>query len=168
MKKNKKYDIIIYGSLIGAIICIIFGYGDSLYILKDTSISFSKKEETNILEDTIIEEPSIMQSIDKKSLFIEYLYSINDQIIIDDVISFDMINSWDTYEVLNTTYDGEILESYYSYLVDIKISNKNATLPTSKNKSLSTNKYIVITLNFNIAYNKTTNNYLVKSIDIPV
>lgn len=168
MKKNKKYDIIIYGSLIGAIICIIFGYGDSLYILKDTSISFSKKEETNILEDTIIEEPSIMQSIDKKSIIKEYLYSINDQIIIDDVISFDMINSWDTYEVLNTTYDGEILESYYSYLVDIKISNKNATLPTSKNKSLSTNKYIVITLNFNIAYNKTTNNYLVKSIDIPV
>lgn len=168
MKKNKKYDIIIYGSLIGAIICIIFGYGDSLYILKDTSISFSKKEETNILEDTIIEEPSIMQSIDKKSIIKEYLYSINDQIIIDDVISFDMINSWDTYEVLNTTYDGEILESYYSYLVDIKISNKNATLPTSKNKSLSTNKYIVITLKFNIAYNKTTNNYLVKSIDIPV
>lgn len=168
MKKNKKYDIIIYGSLIGAIICIIFGYGDSLYLLKNTSISFSKKEETSISADTTIEEPSNMQSIDKTSIIREYLYSINDQIIIDDVVSFDMINSWENYEVLNITYDGEILESYYSYLVDIKISNKNATLPTGKNKRLSTNNYIVVTLNFNIAYNKTTNNYLVKSIDIPV
>ncbi len=167
MKKNKKYDIIIYGSLIGAIICIIFGYGDYIYSLKDATISFSKKE-PSISEDTIIEEPSIMQSIDKKTLFNEYLYSINDQIIIDDVISFDMLNSWDNYEVLSITYDGEILESYYSYLVDIKISNKNATLPTGKNKRLSTNNYIVITLNFNVAYNKTTNTYVVKSIDIPV
>lgn len=167
MKKNKKYDIIIYGSLIGAIICIILGYSDYLYTLKDKGISFSKKE-TNIVEETTKEEePENLHNIDKNSIVKKYLDSILDQIVTDDLISFDMINTWDNYEVLSTSYEREIVESYYSYLVDIKISNMNAFLPTSKNKELSTEEYLVITLRFNIAYSASKNGFIVKSIDIP-
>ena len=166
--KSKKYDIIIYGCLIGAVICVILGCGDYLLTLKDEGISFSKQE-TEVLEEapTTEEEPDIIKNADKNSIVTKYLDSILDQIVTSELISYDMISSWENYEVINTTYEREIVESYYSYLVDIKINNLNAILPTGKNKELSTEDYLVISLRFNIAYNASKNGFIVKSVDIP-
>mgnify|MGYP003290127265 CR=1 FL=1 len=177
MKKNKKYDIIIYGCLIGAILCIVLGCGDYLLTLKEEGISFAVKDTTPKIDNTDYQvpegntgnsEPEELQKADRNAIVEKYLDSIIDQIVIDDLITYDMIKTWDEYEVINTTFEREIVESYYSYYVDIKISNKKATIPTEKNKKLSKDDYIVITLKVNIVDSTAKNGFVVKNIDIPV
>lgn len=169
MNKNKKYDIIIYGSLVLAFVFVCLGYWDNIANPIEDELSFSLKEEkkTEVIREEIDEEPKELVDYDKKGLVKKYLDSLLDRIEFDNIISYDMISSWDTYEVLNTKYERKIAEDYYAYTVDIKINNLEATLPTTKNEELSTEEYIVVTLNANIIYSTTQNGYLVKKIDIP-
>lgn len=170
--KNKKYDIIIYSCLAGALVFICLGYWDNLKDLKDENLSFSIKEK-NTQEEKAEEkkeldlEPKELINADKNGIIKKYLDSLLDQINVDVLITYDMIYSWDNYEILNITYDRKIADNYYAYVVDIKIDNKDAILPTNKNEKLSTKDYIVVTLNVNITYSTVKNGYLVKKIDIP-
>ena len=61
-----------------------------------------------------------------------------------------MVLDWKVYEVENIIYKKKIANNYYEYIANIKISNANAELPTIINKELSTDKYVVISLYFNI------------------
>ncbi len=167
--KNKKYDIIIYSSLVLALMFIVLGYWDNIMDLKNEGISFSIKEEKNESENKNTEpkdtEPKELVKVDKKSLVQKHLDSLLDQIYTDTLITYEEISSWGAYEVLNIKYDRKIADNYYSYIVDIKISNKNTSFAV--NKSLSTKEYNVVTLNVNIAYSEARNGYIVKKIDIP-
>lgn len=172
MKKNKKYDIIIYGCLAGAFIFLVLGYWDNLSDLKDNGLSHAVKE--SFQEEPASEEqpkldlePKELVNTDKQGIIQKYLDSLLDRINVDVLISYDMIKSWEKYEILNVEYIRKIADNYYAYKVDIKISNKDAILPTDKNKELSKKDYIVITLNVNIAHSSVKNGYIVKKIDIP-
>lgn len=170
--KKKKYDIIIYSCLAGALVLICLGYWDNLKDLKAADLSFSIKQSNDFnsseVKGTNIElEPEELLNIDKNSIIKKYLDSLLDRITTDTLISYDMIKSWDNYQILNIAYKREIADNYYAYSVDIKINNQDALLPTKKNEKLSTKDYLVITLNINIAYSKVKNGYLVKKIDIP-
>lgn len=177
MKRKKKssvvYDIIIYSCLLLAITFLVFGAKDYFASLKEPS---TLEEELNSAihelkgtnQEAIVEdkEPEELNNINKKIIIEDYLNSILDRLTKNDYITCEMISSWDTFEILNVNYSRKIIDNYYSYIVDIKISNTNAQLPIQKNQNLSTDKYIVITLTANILKQENSE-YIVKSIDIP-
>jgi hypothetical protein len=112
-------------------------------------------------------EPEALTKEDKKSIVKKYLDSLLDRIYDDSLITYEMIKTWGNYEVLNINYERKITDNYYAYSIDIKINNLDAIVPTNKNEALSTEEYIVISLNANITYLESKNGYIVKKIDIP-
>lgn len=176
MKKRKtlKYDIFIYTTLFLAISILTLGGISYFYSLQEKSnlknelngaIKELKGEEVIIKQKEI--EPTTIKEIDKKNLINDYLNKIYDETIEDDVITHDIIKTWENYEIIGIKYNRKISENYYSYIVDIKIFNFKAKLPTSKNSELTNDKYIVVTLNANISYSPENNTYSVKSFNIP-
>lgn len=177
MKKKKlklKDDVIIYSCLLAALICLILGGKDYFESLKEKSNikdeitgAIHELQGKEIEENIVYEEPQELQKIDKKEIIIKYLDSIIDQIKTDDLLNYDMLKTWGDYEVLNVIYEREITDNYYSYQVDIKVSNREAQLPTIKNKKLSKDNYIVVTINANISNSIENNSYEVKCLSIP-
>ena len=96
-----------------------------------------------------------------------YIELLLDKIETDEVLTYDIVHSWNSYEIIDIKYKRQITNNYYVYQTNIKINNVKALIPTTKNKELSTNKYIVITLNVNILNDLNTNKYIVKGLDIP-
>ena len=68
---------------------------------------------------------------------------------------------------MSISYNRKIANNYYSYTTHIKISNINANFANIENKELSRDKYKVISLIFNIVKDPITNEYTVKTTDIP-
>lgn len=176
IKKFNKYDVIIYGCLFAAILCLVLGGQDYLKSLKEENSVKEivksaikeiapEEENVNINSSTGEPEPEKLVNFDKFSIVQKYLDSIIDQIVRDDLISYKMIKTWDKYEVLNMTYSKEITDKYYEYIVDVKISNKKATLPKEENIDLSTDEYSVITLKVYILDSEERNGFIVKNID---
>ncbi len=168
------YDIIIYGCLSTAAILLILATIDYYNTLKEPSkIDNEVKEAIKELQSSeeelpvIDTEPNTMKSKKIKEQINIYLEELLDQTKTNEKISYEMIKSWDNFEVINSTYERKITKNYYSYKTDIKINNLKAKLPTSKNEKLSTDKYIVVTLNFNIYDILESPNIAIKSVDIP-
>ena len=172
LRRNIKFDFIIYGSLIGASTLLIFGaksycaslseYNGFTSEIKNAIKEMKGEETVNIPQN---EKPEILNNINEKEIINNYLYSLLDGINTNETISSDMIKSWQNFEIINTNYLKEITTTYYSYSFDLKISNPNALLPVKKNEKLSTKDYTVITLIANISIKNNEN--LIKSIDIP-
>ncbi len=164
ISRKIKYDFVIYSSLLLALVLI--GYSSFSY-LENQSYSLKdllKKEEPQPVVEV---EPVELQSIDKKELINKYLLDVVDEKIKDNLISSQMVLDWKVYEVENIIYKKKIANNYYEYIANIKISNANAELPTIINKELSTDKYVVISLYFNIIKDDEVNEYYIKSTDIP-
>lgn len=163
LNRKFKYDFIIYSCLLASLILIgstSYSYlSNSSYSMKD--IIFEKNEED------IVEEPKELKKINKKELLNNYLIDLLDEIKTDEVLTYNILHSWKSYEILDIIYEREITNDYHTYQVNIKINNTNALLPTTKNKELSTNDYIVLTLNMNILIDSNSNNHIVKGLDIP-
>ncbi len=162
ISRKFKYDFTIYTCLLLALVLI--GYSGYSYL---DNQSYSLKELLTKEEPPIIEEPQDLVKVNKQDIINKYLLDIIDEIKEDQIVTKGMINTWATYEILNIQYVREISKNYYSYLVNIKINNINAIVPKSKNNQLSTKEYIVISLKFNILKDELTNEYSVKTIDIP-
>lgn len=172
-KKVNKYDIIIYTSLGAALILIAFGsidyfksYGKKETIkeeIQETINDITVDNEMNPVEDDVESEELI--NLDKKSIIRKYLDQILDRTTKNDIIDYNMIKTWSTYEVMDVTYLRKIATSYYAYEVNLKLTGPNLKLPTNKNDELSTNEYTVITLKFNILKSGKQNGYIVKSIE---
>lgn len=171
MEKNKKYDTIIYSCLFGAVIFILIGSIDYIKDFEKEDISYSNKEstsetnpnETKTKDPTV--EPERLKEADKNIIIKRYIDSVVDGIYYDDLFTPEMIQTWGEYEVLNATYEKEITEDYYSYFVDLKISNPKATIPINKNEELSTNEYIVISIKANILDSTVSKGFVVKNLD---
>lgn len=163
ISKKKKYDLIIYSCLFMALVLISISGISSL----DTT-SYSLKEllfpEEEIVE---IEEPLELKQIDKKELVDNYILDLLDEIKKDQILTSEILRSWQSYEILNVLYDREITKNYHSYIIEIKINNKDALLPVDPNKKISTNEYNVISLKINVLKDEITKEYSIKSIDIP-
>ncbi len=173
-KRSKRYDLVIYISLILAFICVIIsiidnsnaGEIDFKEVPKDEIDSPSIPTDS-VLENQDIEEPLELKNADKNSIVKKYLDEIADRVIKDEVITYNMIRTWNTYEVLDTIYERQIIDYYYAYKVNIKITGNNIDIPTSKNELLSKEDYTVITLTFNILKSGKQKGYIVKAIEIP-
>ena len=163
LSKKKSYDIIIYGCLLVALVLTgIGGYsylGGTSYSLKDI-IYPEKQTEVPI-------EPKELNEVDKKVLVDNYITELLDEIKTDEVLTFETLRSWESYEVLNIKYEREIADNYHSYIVDLKINNNDAILPTYKNDKLSTEEYNVITIRFNVLKDSNSTEYSIKSAEIP-
>ena len=163
ISKKVKYDFTIYTCLLLALGLI----GFSSYSYLETN-SYSLKDILSKEEPPVIEiEPTELKELDKQELLNKYLLNIQDEIIQDQLLTGETIRTWQKYEILNITYDRKISNNYHTYIVDIKINNLNVSLPTLKNKELSTKEYLVISFNINILKDEVTNEYYVKSTDIP-
>lgn len=161
--RKVKYDLIIYLCLFCALVLV--GYSSLTYFNNE---SYSIKELLNNQETPQQDmEPQHLKEIDKVNLIEQYLLDIIDESKYDQLLTSKMILEWKSYEVMNIYYERCISDNYYAYTANIRISNKDATLPTLENTKLSTDKYIVISLNFNINFNKKSNEYSIKSVDIP-
>lgn len=176
MKKRKlrlKDDVIIYGTLILAISFLFLGSTNYFESLEEKSslpneiklaiYELQGKEITEKNND--IKEPTEIKKVEKEEIIIKYLDSLKDRILKDELINYDIIKTWDKYEIINMKYEREIAQNYFSYKTDIKIYNNNAKIPTKKNESLSKDDYIVLTLNANIY--SDNNNLEVKNLSIP-
>jgi len=173
MKKDLKYNLVIYSSLLFAIICMFLavkGHYDSLE--QKESFSSDIKEaikEINtdgeeIIETKTEEEPSNMIDVDKKTVINNILNDIVDNKIKLDVLSKEMILTWDNYEITNIEYIRQITDDYYCYKVDIEIFNLDANVPVTPEYN---EDYITLSLYFNISYNEKNSTYNVKTIEIP-
>ena len=163
LKRKIKYDFTIYTCLLLALILI--GYSSYSYL--DTH-SYSIKDILPKKETiTIEEEPKELKKINKKELLNNYIIQLLDKIETDQVLTYDIIHSWNSYEILDIKYKRQITNNYYTYQTNIKINNVKALIPTTKNKELSTSVYIVITLKVNILHDLNNDKYMVKGLDIP-
>ncbi len=172
MKKNLKYNLVIYSSLLFAIICMLLavkGHYDSLE--QKESFSNDIKEaikEINTDEEEIEPikepEPSNMIDVDKKSVINNILNDIVDNKIKLDLLSKEMILTWDNYEITNIEFIRQITDNYYCYKVDIEIFNLEANVPVTPEYN---ENYITLSLYFNISYNEKNSTYNVKTIEIP-
>ncbi len=163
ISRKFKYDFTIYTSLLLALVLI--GYSGYSYL---DNQSYSLKEILFPKEETIVvEEPKELVEVNKKDIINKYLLDIIDEIKQDQMVTKEMLNTWSSYEILDIKYEREVSKNYHLYLVNIKINNVNALVPKSKNNQLSTKEYIVISLKFNILKDELTNEYSVKTIDIP-
>lgn len=173
MKKINKYDFIIYICLFSAIICLIIGskqYFSSLNeksTIKDEVKSAIKEingEKINI-ETSYEEIPSKLKDYNPNEIIKNYIDNLVDGIKKDNTLPYSILSTWESYEVLDSTYIREVAQNYYEYKTNIKITNSNAKLPCDKNKELSKEEYNVITLSVYIKDLAPENGYIVKKID---
>ena len=173
MKKNLKYNLIIYSSLLFAIVCMLIavkGHYDSLEEKESFSNDIKeaiKEMNPEEIEEVTIEEPDNMKTVDKISVINNILNDIIDRKTTNELITRDMILTWDNYEISNVEYIRQITDNYYCYKADILIFNLNARTPVSSKSDLESEEYLTITLYFNINYNENNNSYNVKTIEIP-
>lgn len=158
-----KYDIVIYLSLFIAFICAI-----ASCIEPSSAKAEPPKPEEQIIEEVKeIEEPEHLLKVDKYSVAQKYLDSIIDQIITDDIITYDMVTTWSTYSITNMKYQKEILENYYQYEVEVKLTGENILVPNDNIIIKKTPEYTSIKILMNMYYSEGRNGYLIKSVDIP-
>ncbi len=163
IKGTLKYDIVIYLCLFVAFVCAI---GSCIEPSSAVSEAPSKEiEKEPVVEE--IEEPKHLLKVDKYSVAQKYIDSIVDQIITDNTITYDMVTTWSTYSIKNMKYKKEIMENYYQYEVEIKISGTNIMIPDEKILVEKTEEYTIIKVLMNMYYSEGRNGYLIKSIDIP-
>lgn len=171
MKRAKRYNIIIYTSLILAIILLALGgrdylkdknNGSNVEEVVDTSEPVKKEER----KEEKVEEPEELKDIDKHSVIKKYLDSVQDQIKKDKKITAKMISSWGDYTIEDIEFQREITTKYYEYKANIVIPKLDAKYPGKKNEKLSTKEYIVLTMYFDIADSERANGFIVKNIDL--
>lgn len=174
-KRSKRYDFIIYISLILALLCVVISIIDNnaeVQTYEEAKNTNPEKtdlpnESMDTEEELSKTEPEELQNIDKNSIVKKYLDEIMDRVITDETIPYNMIKTWKTYDVINIVYEKEIIEYYYSYRIDLKITGNNISIPGNKNEELSTEDYTVITLRVNILKSGKQNGYVVKAIENP-
>ena len=95
-----KYDIVICTSLLISFVCAITSVIEPSSALKQEAII----EEQPIVEEEkieVIEEPQKLQKVDKVSIAQKYIDSIADQILTDEILTLEIVNSWETYSIIN-------------------------------------------------------------------
>ncbi len=172
MKKTRKYNIIIYGCLLVAVILLALGGIDYLKG-KEPSVSQEPEAQVPTEEDPIErkdepkdKEPEELVNADKEGVIKKYLDSLVDQIEKSKKLPYKMVKTWGDYSIGEIEYQRKITARYYEYKVNIVIPNLDAKLPSKKNEKLSTDKYLVLTMYFDIIDSEKQNGLYVKNVDI--
>ena len=92
-----KYDIVICTSLLISFICAITSVIEPSSALKQDVII----NEEPVIEEKVevIQEPHNLIKVDKVSLAQKYIDSIADQILTDEILTLEIVNSWETYSI---------------------------------------------------------------------
>ena len=171
MKHKTRENIIIYGSLILAIVLVVY-VAKTYYDNRDNSAEVFRelnevfnKEEVEIQPEKKEEiEPDKIRFIDKKPIINKYFDDILNRKIRDDLLTYDKVFSWGNFEIQEIEYFKAITETYYAYSVNIKISDKNADVSGLLNEKLSTNDYNIVTVKFYFVYDNEV--LTVKNVEI--
>jgi len=172
MKKTRKYNIIIYSCLLLAVILLILGGID---YLKNEEPSVSQEpeineptgeEEVERKEEPVTKEPQELIDADKEGAIKKYIDSLVDQIAKSKKLPYKMVKTWGDYSIGEIEYQRKITSRYYEYKVNVIIPNLDAKLPSKKNEKLSTDKYLVLTMYFDIVDSEKQNGLYVKNVDI--
>lgn len=161
-----KYDAIIYTSLLISFVCAITSVIESSSALKQDVII----NEQPVVEEKvdIIEEPSNLVKVDKVSLAQKYIDSIADQILTDEILTLEIVNSWETYSIKSVKYKKTIMENYYQYEVEVQVTGSQLQLPKHNNMIVTqTNEYTDLKMYMNIHYSDYRKGYLVKTLEVP-
>ena len=159
MKYKTRQNIIIYGSLLLALLLIVYvakEYHDNKdsneTVLKELEDVFGSKNDNNEEKDNNEnKEPDSIKDVDKLSSINKYLDDIVNRRIENDIITYDVMSTWSSYEIVNIEYINTIVDNYYGYLVDIKIPNsENLKITGRKNTELSDENYIVVSIEFDL------------------
>lgn len=172
MKHSTIDNIIIYGSLILAVILIGYVLKESYKNKnKDESViseleNIFEKKEKNTIEKKAKEyiEPESVKNIDKLSVINNYFQDILIRKTENEVITYKTLHSWGAYEILNINYKKQIADNYYGYDIDIKIPNKEAIISGRLNQELTTDKYLVVTIEFDML--NENGNLIIKNVDV--
>ena len=78
------------------------------------------------------------------------------------------MSTWSTYSIEKMTYKKEIMDNYYRYEIELKVTGRDLLLPGNGSVTLhQTDEYAVIKLYMNMYHSPNRNGYLIKSIDLP-
>ena len=173
MKHSTIENIIIYTSLGLAIILIGYVVKESYAnrnedesVLRELEQVFEKKEEPKEKKKKkkVYEEPETVKKMDKLTVINNYFNEIIIRKTEDDVITYKTLSSWGNYEILDIKYLKQIADNYYAYDVNVKIPNKEAIISGRLNQELSTDEYIVVTIEFDILNEK--GNLVIKNVHV--
>lgn len=160
MKYKTRQNIIIYGSLLIAILLIAY-VGKEYYdnrntgekVLGELEDVFGKKSNNNI--DIIVkEEPGIFRNVDKLSVVEKYLDDILSRRIESEVLKYEIISTWGEYKVDEIKFIRMITDNYIAYDVDIVIPNIDAKITGRKNNEKTTKESLVVTIEFDLLINE--------------
>ena len=159
MKHKTRENIVIYGSLLLAIILVIYvaktyydNRDNSEEVFKELNEVFYKDETSNDVKVKEDIEPDKIRFIDKKSIINNYFDEILNRKIRDDLLTYEKVCSWGIFEIQDVTYFKEITDTYYSYIVSIKINDINANVDGLIDQKLSTSDYLIVTVKFYFVY----------------
>ena len=161
-----KYDIVICTSLLISFICAITIVIEPSSALKQDVII----NEEPVIEEKVevIQEPHNLIKVDKVSLAQKYIDSIADQILTDEILTLEIVNSWETYSIKSVKYKKTIMENYYQYEVEVQVTGSQLQLPKHNNMIVTqTNEYTDLKMYMNIHYSDYRKGYLVKTIAVP-
>ncbi len=171
MKHSTFENIVIYGSLIIAVILIGYVVKESYSnknkdesVIKELDKIFEKKEEEKPIKKKEYKEPKELQAVDKLEVINNYFQDIIIRKAENEVITYDTLYSWESYEILKIEYKRQITDNYHAYDCIIKIPNKKAILSGRVNEELTTEEYWVVNIEFDLLYEN--NKLTIKNIDV--
>ena len=158
MKHKTRENIIIYGSLLLALLLIIYA-AKTYYDNRDNSYEAFKElnevfNNEKVVEEKIEieEEPDLIRFIDKRPIVINYFDDILNRKINDSLLTYDKVYSWGDFEIKEIKYFKEVTDTYYSYIVAVKIKEKNADVSDLINVDESIKDYYLVDLKFYFVY----------------
>lgn len=175
MKKKRRlrkgvYDFIINACLFGAIFCLLVGSNSYIKNYQDNNVIDVVKQvflnsplpsnQANIEEPL---EPATNIEINISEVITNYIESIKDRIITDDMFPYEEIKTWQLYTINDILFIKEITDNYYEYSINLYL-DKDYLISLEPNIELSTEEYNVISLKVYIL--EKDNTYQVKKIDV--
>lgn len=171
MKHKTRENIIIYGSLLLAIILVIYvgkiyydNRDNSEEVFKELNEVFNKDEYSSQTKQKEEIEPDNIRFIDKKPIINKYFDDILNRKIKDNLLTYDKVFSWGSFEIEDIKFYKKITDTYYSYKVNIKINDKNANVTDLVDEKLSTVDYYIVSVKFYFVYDNEE--LIIKNVEI--
>lgn len=164
MKHSTIENIFIYSCLGLAIVLIGYVLKESYAnknkdesVIKELENAFEKKEPVKEQKkEKTYKEPDIVKDVNKLEVINNYFDDIINRRKENEVITYETLYSWGAYEIISINYLKPIADNYYAYDINIKIPNTQAIISGRLNDQLTTNEYLVVTIEFDLLYDNNT------------
>ena len=171
MKHKRRENIIIYGSLLLAIILVIYvakTYYDNRdnteEVFRELNEVFNKEEVKSKEPEKEEIEPDKIRFIDKRPIINKYFEEILNRKRNDNLLTYEKVYSWNDFEIKDIKYYKMITDTYYAYKVNIKVNNKEADVSGLIDKKLSTDEYYIVSIKIYFVYDNEE--LIIKNIEV--